>query len=520
MNARRTLLIACVLACAVSGVAKADAISDLKANMESLQRQLDAVKAQLEAVTGQLQKQKQEQEQEQEKRATAPFIQQKPGDALTFLTPGGGEVTLYGNLDVSFDYTTKGLKSDYGDMGGMPVGKMGWEPAIATNLSYVGFRGTHPLKNDLNFVWQLEAGIDISATPGTKQTTSNISDTVNGALFSRNSFIGFAGKDWGAAMIGKSETPYKTSTDRLNPFSGMLGDYRVILGNTGGDNRVEYGVRAAHAIWYESPSWSGVSFKAMYSPGQNRTDDSSIVPSAEPDCNGGNIPGSGALPPLCNDGSFGNLYSLSGAYQAGPLYLTAAYEMHKNVNRTSDLPNLDPRDVGDEYAYKIGGQYVFQTKTTVNALWERTKRKIPSDLEFQNERTRNNATWLALTQVLTEKDSISVGWAHAGATPGDPGQHNTSGGANPDNAANMYTAAWRHALDKSTTFYADWAITVNHSDAHYDLGAGGHGVTTDCHDSTPMAAFDATTGGVTNGGPHCFAGGRLQGVSAGVNYKF
>ncbi len=45
-------------------------------------------------------------------------------------------------------------------------------------------------------------------------------------------------------------------------------------------------------------------------------------------------------------------------------------------------------------------------------------------------------------------------------------------------------------------------------------------MTTDCHDSTPMAAFDATTGGVSNGGPHCFAGGRLKGVSLGVNYKF
>ena len=518
MNAGKALLIASALALAVSGLAKADAVSDLKANMESLQRQLDAVKAQLEAVTGELQKQKQEQA--QEKRATAPFIQQKPGDALTFLAPGGGEVTLYGNLDVSFDYLTKGLNSDYGANGGMPLGKMGWQPDIATNLSYLGLRGTHPLMSDLNFVWQLEAGVDISATPGTKNTTSNTSDVVNGALFSRNSFIGFAGKEWGAAMIGKSETPYKTATDRLNPFSGMIGDYRVIMGNTGGDNRVEFGLRAAHAIWYESPAWSGASFKAMYSPGQNRDDTSSIVPSSEPDCNGGNIPGSGALPPTCNDGSFGNLYSLSGAYQAGPLYLTAAYEMHKNVNRTSDLANLDPRDVGDEYAYKIGGQYVFPTKTTLNLLWERTKRKLPSDLEFQNERTRNNATWLAVTQVLTEKDSVSVGWAHAGATPGDPGQHNTPGGANPDNGANMYTAAWRHALDKSTTWYLDWALTVNHFAAHYDLGAGGHGVTTDCHDSTPLAAFDPTTGMVSNSGPHCFAGGRLQGVSTGVNYKF
>jgi hypothetical protein len=125
-----------------------------------------------------------------------------------------------------------------------------------------------------------------------------------------------------------------------------------------------------------------------------------------------------------------------------------------------------------------------------------------------------------LTQVLTDKDSASLGWAHAGSTPGDPGQHNTTGGANPDNAANMYTAAWRHALDKSTTLYADYAMTANHRDAHYDLGAGGHGVTTDCHDSTPMAAFDPTTGGVTGDGPHCFAGGKLQGVSVGVNYRF
>ena len=75
-------------------------------------------------------------------------------------------------------------------------------------------------------------------------------------------------------------------------------------------------------------------------------------------------------------------------------------------------------------------------------------------------------------------------------------------------------------IDKNITVYADWAMTVNHHDAHYDLGAGGHGVTTDCHDSSPMAAFDPTTGAVSNNGPHCFAGGRLQGASVGVNYRF
>ena len=519
MFTRRPLIVALAFACgASSSAARADAVGDLQKQMEALQQQLDAVKAQLSTM-------QHEREQEQAKAnaapSGAPFVQLKPNAGLTFLVPGGGEVQLYGNLDVSFDYTTKGFQSDYGDNGGVPVGRVGWQPAIATNLSYLGARGTHPLKPDFNFIWQLEAGIDISATPGTKETTSNTSNTVNGALFSRNSFIGFGGKEWGGVMIGKSETPYKTSTDRLNPFSGMLGDYRVMIGNTGGDNRVEFGLRAAHAIWYESPSFSGASFKAMYSPGQNRDDTSSIVPSAEPDCAGGNVPGSGALPPTCNDGSFGDLYSVSGAYQTGPFYATVAYEMHKNVNRTSDLANLDPRDISDESAVKIGAQYAFSTGTTVSALWERTMRSLPEDLQGQNERARNNATWLALTQVVTDKDSVSFGWGHAGKSEGVLGVHNTAGDpANFDNSANLYSLAWRHAIDKNTTVYADWAMTVNGPDAHYDLGAGGHGVTTDCHDSTPLAAFDPTTGTVTNTGPHCFAGSKLQGVSVGVAYKF
>ena len=42
--------------------------------------------------------------------------------------------------------------------------------------------------------------------------------------------------------------PYKTSTDRLNPFSGQLGNYTVIMGNTGGDNRIEFGTRLDHVI--------------------------------------------------------------------------------------------------------------------------------------------------------------------------------------------------------------------------------------------------------------------------------
>jgi predicted porin len=515
MRISRSLLVVCLLALA-SPPAWADEVSDLKAKFEALQHQMEAVKAQLDQVTAQMQKDKQKAA--EAPAHTAAFVQRKEGAGLTFLTPGG-EVQLYGNLDVSLDTTTKGLESSY-EMGGSPVGKMGWMPAISSNLSYVGVRGKQELGGSgTDFVYQLETQIDIAATAGTANTNSNSDTTVKGALTSRNSFIGFAGHDWGGVKIGKSDAPYKNSTARMNPFSGMLGDYAVIMGNTGGDNRVEFGTRLDHSLWYESPNMSGFTFNALYAPGQNRSDDNSLIASGESSCAGGNIPGSGALPPACNDGSYGTAYSGNVAYQHGPLYLTAAYEMHKDVNRTSDLPNLDPRDVGDEHAAKFGIQYTFPTHTTVGAIYEDMKRDIPDDLQYQNERTRKGY-WLTLTQGVTERDNVSFGWAHADATPGDPGQHNTTGGPNPDNAANMYTIAWKHALDKSTTIYADWAMTVNHPDAHYDLGAGGRSVTTDCHDASILAAFDPTTGAVTGDGPHCFAGGRLQGFSVGANFKF
>jgi hypothetical protein len=72
-------------------------------------------------------------------------------------------------------------------------------------------------------------------------------------------------------------------------------------------------------------------------------------------------------------------------------------------------------------------------------------------------------------------------------------------------------------MDKNLSFYANYAETVNHKDAHFDLGAGGRSVTTDCHD----AANPDTTGFDPNGNaPHCFAGGHLKGISLGMKYVF
>jgi predicted porin len=398
-----------------------------------------------------------------------------------------------------------------------PVGRMGWQPAESTNLSYFGIRGFQKLGGEpYKFVYQLETQIDVTASSGVGESNSNFSNVVKGGLTTRNSYIGLESSDWGAIKVGKTDAPYKNSTAMMNPFSGMLGDYSVIMGNTGGDNRVEFGTRLDHSIWYESPTLGGFRFAALFSPGQNRASNSDNIAAGESDCTGGNSPvsGGGGIN-ACSDGSFSDAISASLTYTGGPLLITAAYERHFHVNRSGDLGIVccsDPSDVADEAAAKIGVQLTFPTKTTVSGIFESMHRYVDPSLASQNERTRNG-TWLAVTQQLTDKDSLSFGWAHAFATPGDPGQHNTPGGAHPDNAANMYTAAYKHTISPSLMAYIDWAGRFNHSAAHFDLGAGGRGVTTDCHDASGASGGAAAS-------PACWAGGQLMGVSVGMKYQF
>jgi predicted porin len=496
------------------------------------------------------------------------FLEHKVGNPLTFYTPGG-EITGYGNLDVSFDDTSKSIGNFDLNGASPPVGNFGWLPAISSNSSYFGVRGFQRVPNfPFNFVYQLEVGFDISATPGLKQTNSQISDNVNGALFNRNTYIGFASPEFGALKIGKTTAPYENSTGGFNPFAGQIGDMRVIMGNTGGDNRVEFATRLEHSIWYESPTIGGFQFNALFSPGQNRSDISDNIPAGSSDCAGGNDPTSGGLfPNGCNDGAFSNAISTNLSYTNGPFYATVAYERHFKVNRQSDIsgiygvpgnsiPSMTTAqlvncplgtpgcfanatqlaafnaDVADEDAFKVAALYTFQTKTTVGGIFEMMHRYVSPLIQFQNERTRNG-TWLFLTQELTPIDSISFGWAHAFAANGDPGQHNSGTTTTPipgstgadcgnacgllvvqnDNQSDMITSTYKHKFGPNLTWYTAVAATINGPNAHYDLGAGGHGITTDCHD-----AFGASGGLVSQ--PHCYTGPVLGGVSTGIQWRF
>jgi len=562
------------------GLSVADEASEkaLKEQMRIMQQRMDELAKQLQELKEQ---QKAASTAAPAAPATAPAAVAKAKEAPA--TEPKFEKFLkgfYATLDVSFDDVTKGINGltaysyslvdpnnpNSGAVqgpakGAQQVGRLGYLPALSTNKSQIGYRNTHQIgSSDVDFILQVETSLSLTAAPGLRTSNVQQSNVVTGAIGLGDTFLGVQGKSWGKLKFGTMYSPYKKSTDRMNPFSGMLGDYAVVMGNSGGDNRVEFGTRLDHSIVYESPNFAKVfSFDLLYSPGQNRTFDNVIQSAGSPDCSGGNQPGSGNLPLNCDDGGFDDAYGIDVKIDTGPFYATAAYELHRRVNRNSDgigsnsltygylvglgngiSPLLDWNtyntyvgefgqnfanangfsppyliDIADESAVKVGAQYAFPIGLTVSGIWENLRRNLPQAMQFQNERQRNGL-WFAMSQDLFGgSDSLSVGYAHSGATPGDPGgQHNYNPNAQA-NTADMYTIAWKHKFDKQLTWYFDSALTINHGNAHYDLGAGGRGLTTDCHDGTNTVFID-----YSSAGPTTWGGCRIQGFSTGLNYKF
>ena len=510
---KKSLAIACSLALACMGSAHADQLSDMQAKLDALQKQVQELQAQI----GSMQK-----KQEQVVSApSAPGITMKPGNDLTFQV-GGGEVTLYGHADVSLDDQTSGL-SGFMHNGQTVTGKNGWVPDVSSNLSFFGVRGERSINNDLKGVFQFETEVAYAATPGASdQSTDGTAQKFS--LGSRNSFVGLQSATYGAIKLGKTDTPYKTATARMDPFASTPGDYNAIMGNSGGDNRAEFDARLPHSVWYESPKLNGFNFGVLVSPGQNRSTDTGLYAQGEPDCTGGNstagLNGNNGQPTSCTDGSFNTAYSAAVAYEAGPLYVIAAYERHNSVNRTGDEIVAGTIGIRPESAYKLGVQYTFPTHTTVNFIVERLKRDaITPDLD---ERT-HTATWVAVTQNLTTDDDLNFGWAHAGRTPGQPDQGiqdkfgNMNGPGPSDNKANLYSVGFKHRFgDKRTTTYVTFSRLVNGYWAHYSLGAGGHGL------PTRNYVGDKFIGGCQEGGV-CgppFAGNTAQAISIGLTYDF
>ena len=305
------------------------------------------------------------------------------------------------------------------------------------------------------------------------------------------------------------------------------------MGNTGGDNRAEFDWRMNHAIWYESPIFSGFQFSALISPGQNYARDNSDFSFGDLfQCNGASARGSGSNFPNtggavqgniggngCTDGSFGNAYSTALTYKNGPFTAIAAYERHEGVNRTGDAGTLTAPDgtvttvltgVNNEWAAKVGGGYRLDDPwgaLQLYAYYEWLRRDVSAAEEIFNERSRDGV-FASATQFIGPW-SLSFSYAHAFRTPGNPAMltENNAGAIGTatiqanllDDSASQYALGARYRFNNWASWYVVGSELTQGGGAHYCLGASGHGYQVCSRNANNDTIGGATLKAVTTG---------------------
>lgn len=164
--------------------------------------------------------------------------------------------------------------------------------------SRAGFRGSEDLGGGMKAIYQLEMGFGVD--------TGNNSSGTAGALFSRNTFVGMKG-GFGTVKLGSMDTVYKELGDTMSYLGISSGNFMStsnILSKPGfgTSSASSFHLRRGNSLYYESPEFGGLQALYDYSFGESPGSTSSL-----------------------------RVISAGLKYEAGPLYLAVAHEIHDNL---------------------------------------------------------------------------------------------------------------------------------------------------------------------------------------------
>ena len=296
-----------------------------------------------------------------------------------------------------------------------------WARMVSNNNSFFGFKGSEDLGGGLSAVWQVEMNLN------TDGNQSNAADAaaINGT---RNTFVGLSSKSFGSVLAGVHDTPYKMATGPLDIFVGTLGDYNAIMGSAGSNaNSTLFDLRTGNTIAYISPNFNGFDFKAAYVMGGEGNDGGADTSSA---------------------------YSLSASYTNGPLFVTAAYEKHNDVNTAACNVGAVCLGFGNGYerdAWKIGASYKFGD-LKVGAMYENMD---------------DNADWIGHYSWMVN-GAYTMGAMTFKAEYIKAGDQDWGN----DTGASMWALGMDYAMSKRTTLQLTYARLSNDDNAMWGLGQG------------------------------------------------
>jgi predicted porin len=291
---------------------------------------------------------------------------------------------------------------------------------LASNSSLIGFKGTEALGNGMTAVFQLENSINADA-----------GSTSAGTWNSRDTFVGLTG-GFGTVVGGNLTHPMRAMGAKVdnNPGASSIGFTGSMYGEMNG---VKTGTdeRAANAIAYVSPSFSGLTATVAYVNGESARTPGSTVNQ--------------------------NAWQVAGAYENGPLYVGAA---HHNATDAGVLTgNLDNKFKANRIvaAYSFGG-------TRLSALWDSQK----ATLNATSTDLKRNAFMVGAAHTFGA-NKVFLQYAKAKDLTG------SSALAGANTGSKQVTVGFAHDLSKRTTVHAYYAKITNESAAQYDFYVGGVG---------------------------------------------
>lgn len=384
----------------------------------------------------------------------------------------GESFKIYGVADVSLDMT---------DTGNTSAGVSGTKSKkISSNTSLIGFKGEEVLYDGLKGIWQIESEIDLDGTTATGASANTL------GFATRNTFVGLKSDSMGSLILGRHDTPYKTSDRRLDLFGNHVADNRALMGGGIGEGSGDlkgFDKRATDTVVYNSPVMSGFKVMAAYVAGAENATTAADVK--------------------------GNIWSLAGTYDVAPFYGVMAYQ--RNSYGTAATGTVAAATLAtangvspntSERAWKLGGGYKAD-QFAINAIYEKTDDNFGggtgagtasngacTGVAAGGSCYGHKAFYVAGQYNITSNDAVKLAYTKA---------DNLQNGNLANSGARHVSVGYDHKLSKRTNLYATYTKLNNDSSAQYDLKGEG-----------------AATGNVLSKG----AGASPSAVSLGMMHTF
>lgn len=315
-------------------------------------------------------------------------------------------VTLYGVANLSYEIVSMGT----GTAGTPAVTGARNVNKVSSNASRLGLRGSEGLGDGLSAVWQVESLIAM--------------DNAGGTFATRNSYAGLDSRHWGRLLLGRYDTPYNTTTRRLDWFIDTIADSQPLMGGTTGTSAtLGFAGRQADGVLYVSPAFNGFSGSVQYA---NTAEGNTSAAQPKSD-----------------------LLSMSGWYSEGPAYAALAHEIHHTNSLTG----------GRESAWKLTLGYTPE-RFGIGFAVESTR----DNLAALGTNQWGHHAWYLSGKYLIGKDAMKAAYTRVGQLGNTPGTD-----------ARQYTVGYDHNLSVRTTLYGLYTRLQNGPAINYGLSSASSG---------------------------------------------